>query len=167
MNKLYLTDRILHWLSAVLLLMMLLNLSAELHTVNWTIKGQTEHRQDAVQKHGSIGLILFVVVLVRLIWGYIYREQIPRLPPKSLRHKRITQAIHGLLYTTIFILIATGVMMLAHYELPLNVYGVGFAADKAGFIDTFPVLHEIHMFARDAVWWIIGLHFVGVMYARK
>ena len=167
MNKAYLIDRVLHWMSAILLLIMLLNLSAELHTVDWTIKGQVEHRQDAVEKHGSLGLLLFVILLARILWGYVFRASIPRLAPKSLRHKRVTQIIHFTMYGILFLLLITGVLMIGRYELPLSVYGISFPADKAAFISTFPEIHQIHMFAREAIWWLIALHFVAVMAAKK
>ncbi len=50
----YIVDRVLHWLSAFLLLFMLMNLSTQLHNVNWEIKGQLEHRQDAVEMHAVL-----------------------------------------------------------------------------------------------------------------
>jgi cytochrome b561 len=57
-SKSYIIDRALHWISALLLLFMLMNLSTQLHNVDWDIKGQLEHRQDAVEAHPIIGMIL-------------------------------------------------------------------------------------------------------------
>jgi cytochrome b561 len=65
MLKSYIIDKALHWISALLLFLMLMNLSSQLHNVDWDIKGQLEHRQDAVEMHAVIGILL---VLFTLAW---------------------------------------------------------------------------------------------------
>lgn len=55
-SKSYIVETALHWVSALLLLFMLLNLSSQLHNVDWDIKGQLEHRQDAVELQAFLAL---------------------------------------------------------------------------------------------------------------
>ncbi|KZN55816.1 hypothetical protein [Pseudoalteromonas luteoviolacea] len=47
----YIVDRSLHWLAACLILFILMKMSAQIHTINYQIKGQVLHRQDAIQTH--------------------------------------------------------------------------------------------------------------------
>ncbi|WP_203219222.1 hypothetical protein [Pseudoalteromonas sp. S16_S37] len=42
LSKTYLMDRGLHWVSALLLLYMLMVLSSQIHYVDWQIKGDTQ-----------------------------------------------------------------------------------------------------------------------------
>jgi hypothetical protein len=57
--------------------------------------------------------------------------------------------------------------MLNNYEIPLRVYDIGFQASKDSFYQVFPKYHEIHMMLTNTMWWLIAIHFVGIMYAKK
>lgn len=54
-------DRTLHWISAILLPLMLLNLSSQLHNLDWDIRGQVDHRQDIVEMYAALGVDLLVL----------------------------------------------------------------------------------------------------------
>uniref|UniRef100_A0A486XVB0 Cytochrome b561 bacterial/Ni-hydrogenase domain-containing protein n=1 Tax=Rheinheimera sp. BAL341 TaxID=1708203 RepID=A0A486XVB0_9GAMM len=82
-SKSYIVDRALHWISALLLLFMLLNLSSQLHNVDWDIKGQLEHRQDAVELHAVLGITLLLFTIARLIFPYLSKTSIERVTPTS------------------------------------------------------------------------------------
>ena len=166
-SKSYIVDRALHWLSAFLLLFMLMNLSTQLHNVNWEIKGQLEHRQDAVEMHALIGIALVLFTLARLVFPYISKTEIPRVKPKSGKHALFIKLTHIAMYFCIFALAVTGIALINNYEIPLTVLGTEIAPDKESFYDTFPKIHEIHMVLKQAIWWLIGIHFFGIMYAKK
>jgi len=166
-KKAYIVDRALHWIAALLLLFMLMNLSTQLHNVDWDIKGQLEHRQDAVQVHATVGIVLLVFTLGRLIFPYLTRSEIPRIKPRSRGHSVFIKLTHGALYACIFLLCATGAGLITHYEIPLSVFGINLEPDKAGFYEVFPDIHQVHMVLKQAIWWLIAIHFIGIMYARR
>lgn len=166
-SKSYIIDRALHWIAALLLLFMLMNLSTQLHNVDWDIKGQLEHRQDAVEVHATIGVILLFFTIMRLVFPYITKRKIPRVQPRTAKHSAFIKITHIALYCCIFLLGVTGFLMLNNYEIPLEIYGMDFQESKNSFYQVFPKYHEIHMMLTSTIWWLIGIHFVGIMYARK
>lgn len=166
-SKTYIVDRVLHWVSALVLLFMLMNLSTQLHHVDWDIKGQLLHRQDAVEIHAIMGIILVVLTIGRIVYSHFSETKLNRVQPKSIWHQRFIQITHIALYTCILSLVATGVLLINHYEIPLTVYGIELPPDREGFYDTFPVIRSIHLQLREAIWWLIAIHFVGIMYAKR
>jgi cytochrome b561 len=166
-SKSYIIDRALHWIAALLLLFMLMNLSTQLHNVDWDIKGQLEHRQSAVEVHATIGVILLVFTTMRLAFPHITKGKIPRVEPRTTKHGVFIKVTHIALYLCIFSLGVTGIVMLNNYEIPLEIYGMDFQESKNSFYQVFPKYHEIHMMLTSTIWWLIGIHFVGIMYAKK
>ncbi len=160
-------DRSLHWISAVLLLLMLMTLSSQLHQVNWEVKGQLAHRQDAVELHAIMGLMLVVVMLIRLIFPLLSSVPMVRMQPTSATHGFFIRLTHSALYVSILGLAVTGLMMVNNYEIPLMVAGISIAQDKQAFYANFTQWHEIHMILKQVMWWLIGLHLAGVLYAKK
>ena len=165
-NKAYIIDRVLHWISAFLLLFMLMNLSTQLHNVDWEIKGQIEHRQDAVQLHAVIGIILVGITIVRLCFSSFANSRIKRIIPKSRKHAIFMSVTHIALYTSIFLLAATGLVLINNYEIPLVVFGIEFPPNRDAYYGLFPTIHGIHMFLKQSIWWLIAIHFAGVI-AKK
>jgi len=163
----YLVDRVLHWASALLLFFMLMNLSGQLHHVDWDIKGQLEHRQEAVQLHAIMGIILVVLTFARLVFLYLAKEKIQRIQQTSHKYAIFTKTVHILLYSCIFLLAGTGIALINNYEIPLIVFGAELAPDKEAFYDIFPKIHEVHMFLKQAMWWLIAIHFFGIMHAKR
>ncbi|TAP40432.1 hypothetical protein EYS00_08455 [Alteromonas sp. KUL49] len=166
-SKGYIADRALHWISAILLLLMLLNLSSQLHNVDWDIKGQVEHRQDAVEMHAIFGVVLVVVTLIRLALPRIVKVPLKRIVPKSPRHSLFITATHIAMYTCIFMLAGTGVLLVSNYEIPLSIFGVDLAPDREAFYGVFPDVHVVHMHLKQSIWWLIAIHFAGIMYAKR
>ncbi|MDP2716900.1 cytochrome b/b6 domain-containing protein [Rheinheimera sp.] len=166
-SKSYIVDRALHWISALLLLFMLLNLSSQLHNVDWDIKGQLEHRQDAVELHAVLGIILVIFTIARLIFPYLTKTKIERVNPASKKHSIFIKATHVSLYACIFLLAATGLILINNYQIPLTVLGIELPPDKDAFYQVFPGIHDIHMFLKQLIWWLIAIHFFGIMYAKR
>ncbi|MCW8093309.1 cytochrome b/b6 domain-containing protein [Alteromonas sp. ASW11-130] len=166
-SKTYIIDRALHWAAALLLLFMLMNLSTQLHNVDWDIKGQVEHRQDAVEWHAIIGIILLLLTVVRIIFPKLSKNVIPRVKPKSRNHAFFIKTTHIAMYICIGLLVITGIAMINNYEISLHVFGIELAPSRENFFEIFPKFHEIHMLLKQAIWWLIGIHFVGILYAKK
>ena len=144
-----------------------MNLSSQLHNVDWDIKGQLEHRQDAVQLHAVIGIILLIFTVGRLIFPYLTKTKIERVNPASKKHSIFIKVTHSSLYTCIFLLAATGLALINNYQIPLTVLGFELLPDQNAFYQVFPKIHDIHMFLKQALWWLIAIHFFGIMYAKR
>ncbi|MFZ8201849.1 cytochrome b/b6 domain-containing protein [Alteromonas portus] len=166
-SKTYFLDRALHWSGALLLLFMLMSLSSQLHNVDWDIKGQLEHRQDAVEIHAVVGLILLVLTLARIIFPYFAKGHIPRVVPKGPKHALFIMVTHIAMYICIVLLVVTGLIMVNNYEIPLQIYGFDLSPSKESFFEFFPKVHAVHMLLKQAIWWLICIHFIGIMYAKK
>ncbi len=167
MSKTHIIDRVLHWLSAILLLYMMMNMGTLIHTVDWTVKGQVEHRQEAIQDHAVMGTVLLILLIARIAWYYSNKDKIPRTVISNKKHQLFISATHWVLYLTCFALVATGFYMVANIDIPLQIFGIEFTANMDNYWQNFPAAHDIHMTLRDALWWLIALHFAGVMYSKK
>lgn len=167
MNNFYLSDRILHWVSAAFILYMLMVISTELHTVDWQIKGQISHRQDAVQSHAFIGILLIVLTMGRLLLSKFFGASLTRTIPKSSLHKQFIKITHALLYLTIITLFVTGFAMIMNYDIPLIIYGVDLAPDSDRYYSIAVEMRDIHLKAKTLLWWLIGIHLVGFLYSKK
>ncbi|GGF64958.1 cytochrome b/b6 domain-containing protein [Alteromonas lipolytica] len=167
MSKSYLTDRALHWISALLLILMLMNLSTQLHNVDWDIKGQLEHRQYAVEMHAVTGIALLLFTLARLLFPRFLSKPLKRIKPTSPVHALFIKATHFALFATIFLLAATGMLLVSNYEIPLTILGVDLPPDKQAFYGFFPTIYDIHMLLQQTMWWLIAIHFAGILYAKR
>ena len=167
MSKFYITDRVMHWFAALMLLFMLMNLSSQLHNVDWDIKGQLLHRQSAVELHATVGIILLLVTLARVFYPYFISKPLPRTIPSNKKHAVFIRITHIALYACIGALGVTGLAMLVRYEIPLSVLGVALEPSKDAFYAEFPSIHQIHMQLQRAVWWLVGIHFVGIIAAKR
>lgn len=166
-SKTYAIDRGLHWVAALLLLFMPMNLSTQLHNVDWDIKGQLIHRQDAVELHATVGVLLVLITLARIAFPALVRIPLPRVVPKSTKHAGFIKVTHLALYLCILGLFATGIAMVNNYEIPLTIYGIALPPDRQNFYAVFPDIHAVHMMLTDSIWWLIAIHFVGIMYAKR
>lgn len=167
MNKSYVMDRALHWISALLLLLMLMMLSTQLHNVDWNIKGQLEHRQDAVEMHAIIGIILVLFTAARLLFPFVAKGSIKRVEPKSASHTLFVKLTHMALYACIFLLAGTGLLLINNYEIPLTVFGFDLSPDRDEFYSFFPTIHDVHMTLKQSMWWLIAIHFIGIMVSKR
>ena len=167
LTKIYITDRLIHWISAFLLIFMLMNLSTQLHNIDWDIKGQLLHRQNAVEAHAVVGLLLFALTIGRLLFTWLNKAKLKRTTPRSKKHGLMIKTTHTALYVCLMSLAITGSAMISHYEIPLTVLGVELQPEKVGFYDFFPTVHQIHMVLKQAIWWLLGIHVVGVIMAKR
>ncbi|BBN83215.1 hypothetical protein PA25_32000 [Pseudoalteromonas sp. A25] len=167
LSKAYLMDRGLHWISALLLFYMLMVLSGQIHYVDWQIKGEVQHRQDALQAHATAGFVLVIIILSRVLYTLRFQTKLPRMTPQSRRHSLFINAVHGLLYVCIFLLAGTGILMVTNYELPLNILGIELPAKKDNYFSVFSQFHEVHLLLQQAMWWLIAIHLAGVLYAKR
>ena len=145
----------------------MLNLSTELHYTNWQIKGPIVHRQDAVEFHASVGLMLLLVIFLRVVYYNIKRSELPRLPAKSKQHQTFIRVVHTGLYTSLIAIVLTGLGLANNYEIPLSIYGFKIEPIKQDFLDVFPTLLEIHLALQNLFWTLVAVHFVGFIMSKR
>ncbi|QBG37158.1 hypothetical protein [Litorilituus sediminis] len=63
----YVIDRVLHWSASSLILGMLLIMGTQIHNIDYRIKGTIEHKQDAIEVHFIMAVLVFVLLLARAI----------------------------------------------------------------------------------------------------
>lgn len=108
---------------------MLLNMGAQIHTVNYQLQGQFEHRQDAIETHAIAGFLLIVLLAARIGSYKLFKAQIPRQEIDKKNHKIVITVIHSLPYLTILSLAASGLAMAVNSDVPLNLLGYTFSND--------------------------------------
>ena len=167
MSRAYIVDRVLHWLSALLIFFMLLNMRAQIHIVDYQVKGQVEHRQDAIQTHASVGILLLLVLLVRLVWVGMFKQDIPRHEIAKKSHQAFISLVQFLLYVTVCALAVTGFLMTKNADIPLTVYGFQISDVMESHNQFYGSVHDIHLNLISLFWSLIGIHFVGAIYARR
>jgi len=164
--KPYIVDKVLHW-SIVLMLLLMLNLSTELHYTNWEIKGPLLHRQEAIQFHATVGILILLIVISRVVFTQIMRASIPRIAPKSGKHAKFIKIIHVGMYSCLLALVFTGIGLIINYEVPLSIYGVELTPIREDFLKVFPKLHDVHLILQNVFWWLVAIHFAGFIYSKK
>lgn len=163
----YIVDRVLHWISALLLLFMLLNMASMIHNVDYKIKGQIEHRQDAIELHATVGVLLIIFLVVRIIWGKLNKSKIPRTHIKSKRNKLFVKVIHFFMFFTPLLLVTSGVAMALNSNIPLSIFGIDISANIEGYRAFFHVSHNAHLNLITAIWWLTGIHIVGILISKR
>ncbi|MDR3496522.1 MAG: cytochrome b [Ancalomicrobiaceae bacterium] len=109
------TGRLLHWLSAGLILFML---ALGLVMVEGT--ADAARRFELYQLHKSCGMLVLGLTGIRALWR-LGAVQPPRPPGMSRPERLASRLVHGLIYTAIFALAATGYAMVSASPLPLPV----------------------------------------------
>lgn len=93
--------------------------------------------------HKSIGVLLFIVMLARLLWRLANPAPAP-LPNHQAWERRAASIVHGLLYVLIFTVMVSGYLIssadgrpievFTWFELPALIHGLPQQADVAGLV---------------------------------
>ncbi|AOT08638.1 cytochrome b [Pseudoalteromonas luteoviolacea] len=166
-NKHYLVDRSLHWFAAFLILFILMNMGAQIHNIDYRIKGQDLHRQDAIETHALMALGLFSLVLARFGWEKLFANRLPRQLMQNELHKKLVKTVHLCFYLILMGLVITGLGMAVNAEVDIHLFGVQLSDVASSNGRFYAKMLDVHLILIDTLWWLIGLHFIGVLYARK
>ncbi|MBQ4879101.1 cytochrome b/b6 domain-containing protein [Pseudoalteromonas luteoviolacea] len=166
-NKHYLIDRSLHWFAAFLILFILMNMGTQIHNIDYRIKGQALHRQDAIETHALMALGVFGLILARLGWEKLFVNRLPRQPMRSTFHLGLVKSVHACFYLILSGLVITGLGMAINAEVVIQLFGVQLSDAISSDGRFYAKMLDIHLMLIDTLWWLIGLHFLGVLYARK
>lgn len=114
------TTKFLHWLVALLLVVLLALGPFAKRAVGLTLTD----RLSIYQLHKSLGLLVVVLMLVRLFWRMTH--QLPRLPSTMPTIERGTaRAVHALLYALLLIMPLTGWLLVSSATLPVPTHFFG------------------------------------------
>ena len=166
-KKSYQIDRVLHWISALAILFMLLDMGTRIHNVDYRIKGAIEHKQDAIEIHMAVALILFFSLICRLVWYQFYLHKKHKLKYQSIKHKWLVRLVHTSLYTTLLLFMMSGLLMVTNYEHPLSIFSVIQFSEVDTNKLTFNSANNWHLYFESIIYFLILVHFVGAMYNRR
>lgn len=108
-------SKILHWTMALLIIWQLLKLGDRIRD------GEHWIGENLVPWHVSIGAVIMLMVLLRLLWLWTQRHQRPKHPPAQAK---LIKTGHALLYVGLFIMPILGVLYLIGHGYPFRVFGI-------------------------------------------
>lgn len=163
----YVIDRILHWMSSLLIVAMLSVMGTQVHNVDYRIKGPIAHKQEAIEVHIIMAIVLLILLLSRIVWSkwFLANSYKPQL--RSLNHKWLVRSVHGLMYLMLFSLMISGLFMVNNYEHPLHVLSLLSFSQVNTEQSIFYAANNVHLFIKSALYLLIALHVAGVIYSKK
>ncbi len=147
----------LHWLTAILVLAAFLTAEG-----GPTSRVYSDARAPGLQLHETLGLAVFVLVLVRLAWRLLDRT--PQDPPMPAWMSLASKATHWALFGLLVLVPVTAVLGAWFGGHPVTVYGLGAVGPLLGQSDAGAALAEIHGTLGDLLMWIAGLHAAAALY---
>lgn len=161
------TAMILHWLVAALLLV---NVVYGLEAAG----ADDAHVRPLIEMHKSIGLTLFGLVLLRILWRLGHKP--PPLPRRYPAYERKgAHLAHVLLYAVMLLLPLTGYIHDSAWKLaathPIQLYGL-VPFPRIGFVESLPAaskeeVHSVfgaaHVWLGYALYALFALHIAGVL----
>jgi cytochrome b561 len=138
-----LSMRLLHWLGAATILLML-----ALGFIMVNFVAEPGRRFDLYQWHKSLGLFVLGLMLVRILCRFA-RPAPLRLPATPLWRDRAARAMHGLLYALTIALALAGYAMVSSSPLPLPValpfglHAPNLLAPDYGLSERFKAMHHV------------------------
>lgn len=165
-NTRYIIDRVLHWFIALLMLSMVSTMGAEIHAIDYTIKGAVLHKQDAINMHFIMGITLLSLIIGRIFWSTFILEKNKKPQFQSSLHKVIFTITHLLMYGALFSMGVTGLIMINNFEHPLTLLGSLFSASDTSLI-TFTDARTTHMLLLNAIYVFIIGHVGMAIYNKR
>jgi len=114
--------------------------------------------KQAPDIHRSIGVLLFLVLALRLLWRFVNPPPRP-LPTQSAVERRLAGINHFLLYALMFAVIATGYLVSTADGRPVDVFGLfSVPATLSGLENQEDIAGDIHLALAIALISLAGLH---------
>jgi len=133
------TAVLLHWLLAVLIVVMVV-----LGFYMTEIPRNTPERAFYFNLHKSLGLLVFMLVLVRIVWRITH--PVPELPSSiPLWQRRASAISHGLLYVCMVLQPATGYIASSFSKYGIRFFGIplpNWGWEDPGLRSIFVAAHE-------------------------
>lgn len=153
-----LVTMVLHWLVAVAIFGMVAlgTWMVDLTYYDpWYRKGPDLHR--------SVGVLLFGVMLVRLVWRWFNRE-----PAALTSHRRwellAARIVHRLLYILIFVVMVSGYLISTADGSSVMVFGLFPVPSVTGQVKGMEeIAGDVHFWAAWTLMAVVGLHVLGAL----
>ena len=139
----------------------------------WPYLGD-ERVRPAIDTHKSIGITILGLAILRVLWRLTHRP--PPFPTRyQLWERRVSGAVHGLLYALIFVMPLTGWIMDSAYKdaashpmalfglVPWPRIGAIMALDPATKLRVHDLFGAGHYYASWALYALVGLHVAGAL----
>ncbi len=122
-------------------------------------------RMDIVW-HESLGVLIFVLTLVRLVW-VAFRPAVPQVPMAGWM-RMAAKLVHKLLWGLMLALPITALLALGGRGHPLTLLG-GARWDQIPLITGASIAKimdwgDVHKFLGDAIMWLAGLHAAAAIF---
>jgi len=159
-----LLSRALHWLTAIAVLVAFIlgpgGFGRQMH------EGLDPATRWDIVTHESLGLLVFVLTLLRLLWVAL-RPAKPRFEMAGWMNA-VSHLVHGLLWLLMLIVPATALLALGSEGHPLTLLG-GIRVNEMPFIAQSALAPmadwgEVHGFLGDAILTLAGLHAAAAIY---
>ena len=166
-RQIWIVDRSLHWLSAGLILLMLLNMGSLIHLTDYTVKGDVLHKQDAIESHFIEGSLLLLVMLLRGVWCFGVLPDSLKTQYHSVKHKWVVRAVHSSMSLLVFGFIFSGLVMVTNYAHMIDIIGlIQFSPSEANDL-LFTQARDVHLLVESILYWMILLHLAGAIYKYR
>ena len=157
-------SQLFHWMTAGLVLAAFVLGPGDFGQVTSTV-GQLSTRQDIIW-HESIGITVFMLTLLRLIWVAI-RPGAPQ-NAMSASMRTLAKLTHTVLWVLLLALPLCGLLTLASESQPLTLLG-GLKIDLSLWMSGSSLLKmtdwgEVHKFLGDSIIWLAGFHALAAIY---
>lgn len=128
-------SNVLHWVMALLIGWQLMKFGDRI------ADGEHWVGQTLVPWHVSIGSLLLVLIVARIIWAASQRSHRPEQDPRTAR---LVKAGHGLLYAGMLLMPLTGMMVMLGGGYGVNAFGLQIIAEgeELGWAATLGSLHS-------------------------
>ena len=116
--------------------------------------------------HESLGLLVFALTLLRLLWLAV-RPAAPQIAMPTWMHKT-SRLAHWALWALLLALPLTAIVTLGGGGHPLTLLG-GVRVDEMPLIANAAFAHwfnwgDVHQFLGDAIMWVAGLHAAAALF---
>lgn len=128
-------SRAFHWLMAVLILLQFMKFFDRISD------GEHWIGQTIVPTHGSLGLILLVLVVLRVLWAVKQRGQRPVVEGALATFAKVG---HGLLYLCMILMPVTGALFVLGRGYPLRFFGTPIIPGSGTQTDWMIALGNLH-----------------------
>lgn len=119
--------------------------------------------REAPAIHKSIGILLFLVVLLRLVWRRANPRPAP-LPNHKTWEKRLAHAAHVLLYVLPLLVMVSGYLISTAEGRPVEVFDwFSVPATLSGFDNQEDIAGEIHELLAFILIGLAGLHALAAL----
>jgi cytochrome b561 len=119
--------------------------------------------ESARMWHESVGLALFILVLLRLVWRLFNTPPEPQPMPPWMRASAI--AAHWALYALLLAIPLTAIMGAWWEAHPLTLYGIGDIAPMlAPAHDLGASIADLHTILGNVILWLAGLHAAAALF---